>query len=262
MGDINYRVIFKGEIAPDADLNEVKTKIASITKADSKKIETLFSGGNVIIKKNATLETCEKVRDTFKKAGAVSYIEEEKASDTNNCNASQQKEPTPPPLPSNYEADGNQDDSGHRDKRADEIFCSACGEVIQIKALQCPYCGKKHKKEGMSGWLIAIIIIVMFFFIGGILAAIAIPQFAAYRNKSYQAMVKSELKNLYMAEEAYYKANNDYTDNLTELNFQAANSMVTIEITSADEDCFEAKGGTANLKKTYLIDCNGEISEE
>lgn len=44
----------------------------------------------------------------------------------------------------------------------------------------------------------------------GILAAIAIPQFAAYRRRSFEAQVKSDLRNMATAEEAYFVTANTY----------------------------------------------------
>ena len=44
----------------------------------------------------------------------------------------------------------------------------------------------------------------------GILAAVAIPQFASYRQKSYCARVKSDLANLAISQEAYYYDHNSY----------------------------------------------------
>ena len=38
----------------------------------------------------------------------------------------------------------------------------------------------------------------------GILAAIAIPQFAAYRSRGFDARAKSDLRNVATAEEAYF----------------------------------------------------------
>src|SRR5256885_6124021 len=38
----------------------------------------------------------------------------------------------------------------------------------------------------------------------GILAAMSIPQFSAYRNRGYEAQVKSDLRNAATAEEAYF----------------------------------------------------------
>ena len=44
----------------------------------------------------------------------------------------------------------------------------------------------------------------------GILAAIAIPQFAAYRKKAYNSAALSDLKNLKTSAEAYYADNQFY----------------------------------------------------
>ncbi len=44
----------------------------------------------------------------------------------------------------------------------------------------------------------------------GILAAIAIPQFAAYRRRAFVADIKSNLRNAAVAEEAYFVDNNVY----------------------------------------------------
>ena len=45
----------------------------------------------------------------------------------------------------------------------------------------------------------------------GILAAIAIPQFAAYRRRGYDSDAKSAIKNMATAQEAYFVDNNTYS---------------------------------------------------
>ena len=44
----------------------------------------------------------------------------------------------------------------------------------------------------------------------GILAAIAIPQFATYRRRGYGSQVKSDIRNIATAEEAYFVNANTY----------------------------------------------------
>jgi hypothetical protein len=75
-------------------------------------------------------------------------------------------------------------------------------------------------------------------FLIGMLAAIAIPQFAAFRVRSYNAAAQADLRNTATAQEAYYVDNETYTDSiesLTESYGYYPNQGVTVEIISAGE---------------------------
>ena len=62
--------------------------------------------------------------------------------------------------------------------------------------------------------LIELLIVVV---IIGILAAIAIPKFANTKGKAYIASMKSDLRNLVTAEEAYFADSVKYSQNVTGL---------------------------------------------
>lgn len=64
---------------------------------------------------------------------------------------------------------------------------------------------KLRSKKGFT--LIELLIVVA---IIGILAAIAIPQFAAYREKAYNSASVSDLKNLKTSLESYFADNQRY----------------------------------------------------
>ena len=51
----------------------------------------------------------------------------------------------------------------------------------------------------------------------GVLAAIAIPQYAAFKSRSYNAASSTDLKNATTAQEAYYVDNQAYADAATDL---------------------------------------------
>jgi len=67
---------------------------------------------------------------------------------------------------------------------------------------------KMFRKGNQKGFtLIELLIVVA---IIGILAAIAIPQFSAYRQKAYNSASQSDLKNIKTGMEAYMADNQEY----------------------------------------------------
>src|SRR5579862_1256886 len=85
----------------------------------------------------------------------------------------------------------------------------------------------KTAKKGFT--LIELLIVVV---IIGILAAIAIPKFASTKQKAYTASMKTELRNLVTAQEAYFSDNTTYAGTTTLLansfHVSAGNVMGTI----------------------------------
>lgn len=73
----------------------------------------------------------------------------------------------------------------------------------------------RQRRSGFT--LIELLIVVV---IIGVLAAIAVPKFQNTKGKANLAALKSDLRNLATAEEAYFYQNGSYTSSLPALNLQ------------------------------------------
>ena len=103
---------------------------------------------------------------------------------------------------------------------------------IGASILGSPGVGALWRPEGIAlksrGFtLIELLIVVV---IIGILAAIAIPKFANTKQKAYVAQMKSDLKNLATAEEAYFYDSTSYTTSLVALNNFRSSTGVTLTV--------------------------------
>jgi len=105
-------------------------------------------------------------------------------------------------------------------------------------------------RKGEKGFtLIELMIVVA---IIGILAAIAIPQFASYRQRAQDSAAKSALKNLATAQENYYAEYNTYASGLATLSawFQPE-STLSVSLLSADTDSWSATAKHTSSANTF-----------
>ena len=84
----------------------------------------------------------------------------------------------------------------------------------------------RTRREGFT--LIELLIVVV---IIGILAAIAIPKFANTKSKAYITAMKSDLRNLVTAEEAFFSDSSKYTSQVTNLKYQNSTGVASPTLT-------------------------------
>jgi uncharacterized Tic20 family protein len=89
MSEKQYVIEFAGKIIPGWEIEEVKSNLAKLLKADENKITRLFSGNRFVIKKNIDQQNAFKINAAFKDAGADLILTEIPNS----------RPAAPPPLP-------------------------------------------------------------------------------------------------------------------------------------------------------------------
>ena len=98
--------------------------------------------------------------------------------------------------------------------------------------------------------LIELLIVVV---IVGILASIAVPKFANTKEKAFLASMKSDLRNLATAQEAFLFDSLTYTTNQTLLNY-APSAGVTITVNTATGGGWSATAShNVTTKQCYMI---------
>lgn len=75
----------------------------------------------------------------------------------------------------------------------------------------------RQRKQRKGFTLIELLMVVV---IIGILAAFAVPKFQNTKGKANAAALRSDMRNMATAQEAYYYEQNTYTSNMADLNFQ------------------------------------------
>lgn len=70
MADDLYNIVFKGELVRSFELDVVKNNMGKLFKISGPKLEALFSGKTIILKRNLSFEAANKYRVAIKKVGA------------------------------------------------------------------------------------------------------------------------------------------------------------------------------------------------
>ena len=159
------------------------------------------------------------------------------------------------------------------------MYCSKCGTLNDDNAFRCIKCANivqqlppriPASQDNSMGVVFAVIggIVGLFVLIAivGILAAIAIPQFSAYRTRSYNAAAQADLRSAITAQEAYYVDNGSYTASIQRLSGTeyalTLSQGVTIEILSAGKDDYHMTAFHCNGDNKYQINGpNGTVEE-
>ncbi|MEH6616490.1 MAG: hypothetical protein V7699_01480 [Porticoccus sp.] len=71
MSEECYEVIFRGDVLAGQSVIEIKQRLAQLFNAEAKRIDQMFSGKPVVVKRNLDLETAERYQSTLLKAGAL-----------------------------------------------------------------------------------------------------------------------------------------------------------------------------------------------
>lgn len=132
MTQARFKIVFNGELMPDVSLETAKENLARLFKSDLTRINSLFSGGNVDIKRDLSENEADQYLKALQSAGAKVRKEQDLAASlslvtTDDHPTSQSPQSTAQKAESTSGMTCPK--CGHQQAKA--IECSACGIVIE-----------------------------------------------------------------------------------------------------------------------------------
>jgi uncharacterized membrane protein YhaH (DUF805 family) len=128
MTDTRYKIVFDGQVMPEMALDTVKDNLARLFKSDLSKIDALFTGSPVALKRDLAEVEADKYLAALQRAGALVRKEQEEAALGLSLMDSVPATATPaePQMPANSMACPK---CGYQQTKAAE--CAACGIIIE-----------------------------------------------------------------------------------------------------------------------------------
>lgn len=123
MTEARYKIVFTGELMPEAALDTVKDNLARLFKSDRHRIEALFSGAAVALKRDLPEAEADKYLSALQQAGARVRKEPEASASLGLVGTDDHRPAASAAAPSN-----------------DSMSCPKCGHE-QAKASECTACG-------------------------------------------------------------------------------------------------------------------------
>ena len=297
MSQDKYRVIFKGEIQEGASSDDVKPKLAKILKLSDEKVAKLFSGKSIVIKKNASQETCKKIQAALTKAGAICKIK---------------KEAPPEEEEAEFKVDGFQPTSAAAPIKLQKppvelpgipatkttvillaLFFGIFGMhkfytsrnkmgylyvilswtlvpiifslldilyylILKKEKFENKFRVLGNQKHMMLGLLLSLALIGTEAYL---IVTIGIPKYIEYRDKGFHIAVDHELNYFRVMQEVYKIDNNRYALSLKELKYEPNYPDIRMTIIESSPQCYKAEGKHPQLNYPRTIDCNGNIED-
>lgn len=116
-----FKVVFNGELMPDVELETAKDNLARLFKSDRARINTLFSGGPIAIKRDLQENEADQYLAALQRAGALARKEPDLAASMSLVDVADEPAPVSEPMTCPKCA--------HPQNKAP--VCEACGIVIE-----------------------------------------------------------------------------------------------------------------------------------